>query len=167
MTSEQTTDTSLEGLSRRSVLAIGAAGASTVALAACSKSKSSETNTTPAGTASSSADSTTPGSSASTPSSRGKAIAKLSDVPVGGAISAKGADGGAIIITRPSDTSVIAFTAICTHMGCAVKPGAQTFVCPCHGSQYDAKTGDRISGPARGGLSKVSVQVSGQDIVAT
>jgi Rieske Fe-S protein len=90
----------------------------------------------------------------------------LADVPVGGAISAKDDGGGDIIITRPTDTTVAAFSAICTHQGCTVHPGSDTFVCPCHGSTYDAKTGNRISGPARSGLSKVSVQVSGQNIVA-
>jgi cytochrome b6-f complex iron-sulfur subunit len=164
MTTEQTTShDNRPGPSRRTVLVLGAAGVSTVALAACSKAKTSgSSGTTPPATTPATS---VPGTS-STPASGGQALAKLSDVPVGGAISAKDADGAEIIITRPTDTTVAAFTAICTHQGCTVKPGSDRFVCPCHGSVYDAKTGDRISGPARGGLSKVNVQVSGQDIVA-
>jgi Rieske Fe-S protein len=136
-------------MSRRSVLVLGAAGASTVALAACSKAKTSDSTAGGAGTAS-------PGS---------KALAKLSDIKVGGAIAATGASGGPIIIARPTDTTVVAFSAICKHLGCTVNPGDTKFVCPCHGSTYDAKTGDRLSGPASSGLDKVGVKVSGEEIV--
>jgi Rieske Fe-S protein len=168
MTTEHTTEQDeRNGMSRRSVLVLGAAGASTVALAACSKAKSnspgtSTAATTPAGT---SAGSSSPASGASSSAAGGKALAKLSDIPVGGAIAAKDPSGGDIIITRPTDTTVAGFSAICTHQGCTVKPGSQTFVCPCHGSTYDAKTGDRLSGPARSALSKFAVQVSGQNVV--
>jgi cytochrome b6-f complex iron-sulfur subunit len=163
VTEQTTSHDNRTGPSRRTVLVLGAAGASTVALAACSKAKTSESSgtTPPAATPASSS----PGTS-SPPASGGKALARVADVPVGGAISAKDDGGGDIIITRPTDTTVAAFSAICTHQGCTVHPGSDTFVCPCHGSTYDAKTGNRISGPARSGLSKVSVQVSGQNIVA-
>jgi cytochrome b6-f complex iron-sulfur subunit len=175
LTTEHTTERNDQrGLSRRSVLVLGAAGASTVALAACSKAKSTENTPSSAGSTTSAAGSTStsastsPSTSALGGSSSGgaHALAKLADIPIGGAISAKDAGGSDIIITRPTDTTVEAFTAICTHMGCTVRPGSQTFVCPCHGSTYDAKTGDRISGPARGGLAKINVKVSGQSVVA-
>jgi cytochrome b6-f complex iron-sulfur subunit len=173
MTTEHTTGLNEQtGLSRRSVLILGAAGASTVALAACSKAKTTDKTPSSAGSTTSGAGSTSastlPSTSAgsSSSSSGGQALAKLADIPIGGAISAKDSGGSDIIITRPTDTTVAAFTAICTHMGCTVKPGSQTFVCPCHGSTYDAKTGDRISGPARGGLAKINVKVSGQNVVA-
>jgi cytochrome b6-f complex iron-sulfur subunit len=167
MTTEHTTELNgLTGLSRRSVLVLGAAGASTVALAACSKAKTTDSTTPPAASTSAGSGSSSAAAASSSASSGGPSLAKLSDIPIGGAIAAKDASGSDIIITRPTDTTVAAFTAICTHMGCTVKPGSQTFVCPCHGSTYDAKTGARISGPARGGLSKIAVQVSGQNVVA-
>ena len=70
-----------------------------------------------------------------------------------------------LMTTAVAALTVAGFSAICTHQGCTVKPGSQTFVCPCHGSTYDAKTGDRLSGPARSALSKFAVQVSGQNVV--
>jgi Rieske Fe-S protein len=173
MTTEHTIERNNQrGLSRRSVLVIGAAGASTAALAACSKAKSTDNtpssagSTTRAASSTSTSASTSPSAVGGSSSGGAHALAKLADIPIGGAISAKDAGGSDIIITRPTDTTVAAFTAICTHMGCTVKPGSQTFVCPCHGSTYDAKTGDRISGPARGGLAKINVKVSGQNVVA-
>jgi Rieske Fe-S protein len=90
-------------------------------------------------------------------------LAKLSDVPVGGAISSKNSSGQPILISRPSNDAVVAFSAICPHQGCTV---ANTFHCPCHGSVFDPKTGAHLAGPAPTGLASVSVKVSGADIVA-
>jgi len=143
------------GISRRMVLAVGAAGASTMALAACSKAKTDNS----AGPAASS----TPGGTASSATAAGGTLAKLSDVAVGKAIAAKDGDGKSIIITRPTATTVVAFSAKCPHMGCTVMP---SFHCPCHGSVYDPTTGARISGPAPTGLTKVNVAISGDSIVA-
>ena len=174
MTTEHTTELNEQtGLRRRSVLVLGAAGASAVALAACSKTKSADNTPSAAGGTTSRTGSTSPSTSPSTSagggssSGGGLALAKLADIPIGGAISAKDATGGDIIITRPTNTTVAAFTSICTHMGCTVKPSSQTFVCLCHGSTYDARTGDRLSGPARAGLAKINVKVSGQKVVTS
>jgi Rieske Fe-S protein len=150
------------GPSRRTVLAVGAAGASTVALAACTKAKTSSSSAgstpSPAGSTSS------PASGASSSgASGGSALAKLSDVPVGKSVAAKGSDGKPILITRVSDSTVKAFSAICTHQGC---PVPATFRCPCHGSVYDPKTGAHVSGPAPSALPEVTVKISGDSIVA-
>jgi cytochrome b6-f complex iron-sulfur subunit len=173
MTTEHTTEPNEQtGLSRRSVLVLGAAGTSAVVLAACSKAKGADNTPSAAGSTTGGTGSTSQSTSPSTPagggssSGGGLALAKLADIPMGGAISAQDATGSDIIITRPTNTTVSAFTAICTHMGCTVKPGSRTFVCPCHGSTYDARTGDRLSGPARGGLAKINVKVSGPNVVA-
>jgi Rieske Fe-S protein len=159
-----------DGVSRRTVLAVGAAGATTLTLAACSQAPSPNQAQSPAtsataGGASSAAP--TAGATSSSASSSGaaaqKVLAKLSDVPVGSAVAAKAADGSEIIISRTSDTAVAGFSAICPHQGCTVAP---TFACPCHGSTFDSKTGARVSGPTPTGLSTVAVAISGQNIVA-
>ena len=42
---------------------------------------------------------------------------------------------------------VFALSTICTHLGCIVKPTAEGFDCPCHGSRF-AKDGGVVKGPA-------------------
>jgi hypothetical protein len=43
--------------------------------------------------------------------------------------------------------------------GCAVsyEPGSKLFVCPCHGSEFNGRTGAVITGPAPRGLSRIQV----------
>jgi cytochrome b6-f complex iron-sulfur subunit len=40
-----------------------------------------------------------------------------------------------------------ALSGTCTHLGCTVRAEAEGFVCPCHGSRYDAE-GNVTAGPA-------------------
>ncbi len=42
---------------------------------------------------------------------------------------------------------IFAMTAICTHLGCAVRHETEGFICPCHGSRYDL-AGEVLKGPA-------------------
>jgi Rieske Fe-S protein len=153
---------------RRQVVTGGAAttlGIAAATLTACSGSSDS----TVTGSSSSSGSATSGGTSdASPPSpgfSGGGSLAKLSAVPVGGAISAKGADGKPIIIARPETGKVVAFSAACTHRGCSVTPNGNKLICPCHGSQFDALTGATLTGPASSPLPAVMVKVDGTDVV--
>jgi Rieske Fe-S protein len=104
------------------------------------------------------------GSSAPAAGSGGAVLAKLSDVPVGQAISAKN-DGQPICIAQPTAGAAVAFSAVCTHMGCTVEPAGKQLNCPCHGSQYDAFTGKVLAGPAPKPLPAVDVHVAGGNIV--
>ncbi len=48
--------------------------------------------------------------------------------------------------------SLYSIGGICTHMGCHLSQGrleGQNVICPCHGSTFDAKTGNVVKGPAR------------------
>jgi Rieske Fe-S protein len=91
--------------------------------------------------------------------------AKLADIKVGEAILATGPDGGDIIITRPTETTVAAYSAICTHEGCTVRPAGKELDCPCHGSIFDL-TGAVLTGPAQRPLRVVKVALSGDDVIA-
>jgi Rieske Fe-S protein len=93
------------------------------------------------------------------------ALATVSDIPEGGAISATDASGNAILLTQPTAGTVVALSAICTHQGCTVAPGGKQLVCPCHGSVYDL-TGANVSGPAPKPLATVDVHVTNGEVFA-
>ena len=59
---------------------------------------------------------------------------------------------------------IYAISIICTHLGCIVKPTAQGFECPCHGSAF-AADGSVVRGPAPRPLSWHKVTASGGTIV--
>jgi Rieske Fe-S protein len=137
-------------MTRRSLLAAGAAGAAAATLAACSGGGSS-------------------GSGGAAPASEpaGKALAKVADVPVGGAKAVQLPDGSPAVVAQPSAGRVACFSAICTHQGCTVQVQGKELDCPCHGSRFDALTGAVLSGPASRPLDKVAVTVNGGEIVTT
>ena len=61
---------------------------------------------------------------------------------------------GSILVDRPSANNFVALSAICTHQGCTVSSydsGSSQFVCPCHGSKFDAN-GKVVQGPANSNL---------------
>jgi cytochrome b6-f complex iron-sulfur subunit len=58
-------------------------------------------------------------------------------------------DAHYLIVTAENKIEDYALNAVCTHLGCVVpwNRAANKFMCPCHGSQYDA-TGKVVRGPA-------------------
>lgn len=70
------------------------------------------------------------------------------------------------ILIREQNGSLKAFSAVCTHAGCTVGYAGGTIVCPCHGAQYSAETGEVISGPAPEGLAPKRVVEAGGQIYA-
>jgi cytochrome b6-f complex iron-sulfur subunit len=149
--------------SRRRVLASGAAAAGavaagTVALAACGSNDT-------AGPASSNGKTSGQSDKTQAPAASGTKLVALDKVPVGGAVSAKDAAGKPIIVARPDKDTAVAFSAICTHMGCTVAPAGKELRCPCHGSVFQATTGKNTAGPAPRPLDKVDVHVAAGEVV--
>jgi Rieske Fe-S protein len=90
-------------------------------------------------------------------------LAKLSDIPEGG-----GVITGGVVITRSSGDTVHAFSSTCTHAGCEVNKVADGKIfCPCHGSVFDANTGDVVQGPAGSPLPAVDVTIENGDVVTS
>ena len=134
----------MEEPTRRAVVVAGAAAAGASLLVACSAGS---------------------GASAGAVSSRGPLVA-LADVPVGGAVAAKDASGAPIVVAQPTAGRVVAFSAICTHMGCQVAPSGPRLDCPCHGSRFDAATGAVLQGPATTPLPAVAVHVANGQVLS-
>lgn len=71
--------------------------------------------------------------------------------------------GSPDILIRDSEGNLKAFSAVCTHAGCTVGYENGTIVCPCHGGQYSAETGEVIAGPPPAPLEpKQVVEVHGE-----
>lgn len=142
-------------LTRRTLVTIGGASAGAVLLAAC---------TPGGGQGANGAGTEDPGGSSS--GGGGTAEVSLASIPVGGAVSATLA-GKPIVVSQPSAGQVVAFSAVCTHQGCTVAPQGKEFDCPCHGSKFDATTGDVLNGPARDPLPKLKATVSGDSVTVS
>ena len=114
--------------------------------------------TSPPGTTPSS----TPGSttSTSTPKPSGTRLGPAADVPVGGAASfTDPATGDPSLVVQPQAGTFLAFDAVCPHAGCTVEwdTGGELFVCPCHGSEFNGRTGAVEIGPATRGLTPIRI----------
>jgi Rieske Fe-S protein len=137
--------------SRRTVLTTGAtvAGAAVgaVALTACGSDSAPKSGT------------------AQAPIAAGTPLVALADVPVGQAKAAKAPDGSDVIVARTSESAAAAFSAVCTHQGCTVAPKGADLVCPCHGSIFNALTGEVKQGPAKKPLPSVPVKVENGKVV--
>ena len=141
------------------IVALGVLGPA--ALAACSKKE--EFGQPSAGTSN-----PAPTGAASPPSDGGaaNALAKTSQVPVGGGIVVTASDGKKIVLAQPTAGEFKAFDATCTHQGTPVgAPENGTMTCPNHGSQFSAADGSATKGPATAPLKAVNVTVSGDSIV--
>ena len=71
--------------------------------------------------------------------------------------------GRSVAVFRDAE-GVYAISIICTHLGCIVKPTAQGFECPCHGSRF-ASDGSVTKGPAPRALSWLSVSMDGSNLI--
>jgi arsenite oxidase small subunit len=147
-------------LSRRGFLAaagLGAAGAAGLGLAACGESSPSSP---PAGFPAT-------------------ALARLGDLRVGTAVHATYPDEQSPIVLLKlgrrvpdgvgPDGDIVAYSGICTHMGCSVDVRAAEglLACPCHFSSFDAARGGmQVIGQATTNLPQVILRIDGDRVVA-
>ena len=68
-------------------------------------------------------------------------------------------------LRRTGDTEFVAFAVNCAHLGCPVRwmPGANLFMCPCHGGVY-YEDGSVAAGPPPHGLWRYPARVQGDDV---
>ena len=74
---------------------------------------------------------------------------------------------GSVWLVRQADgqaPAVLAFTAECPHLGCAVQatPDKGSFACPCHDARFDL-TGRPLNGVAPRGMDTLTVELSRDD----
>ena len=158
-------------MSRGAVIGLVAAGSAVLvavvaglgrAFAPASKTSAASTTTSTTGAP---VTTTTQGGTGTTstttaPVPKGTSIGPATDVPVGGSAAFSDPKTGdpSLVIQSKADTFV-AFDAICPHAGCTVayQAGANVITCPCHGSEFNAKTGAVTVGPATTGLTPIKI----------
>ena len=157
-------EASTDGVLSRRVVVRGAAlgGLSLPLLAACGGGEESGGSTSDATTGS---DAGSPSASGGSGAAAAGMTVAASDVPVG---------GGAIfpdeklVVTQPAKGDFKAFSAVCTHQGCAVAEVTDgEIVCNCHGSHFSIDTGEPVEGPAKAPLGGKKVTVKGGRITVT
>src|SRR5699024_1552308 len=75
-----------------------------------------------------------------------------------------GGDQPFVLIVRGTGEDITAYSGYCTHNGCALQQDDSELDCPCHGSRFDAATGDVLAGPATRSLPEVQVVVEGDEL---
>ncbi|MFQ5449928.1 MAG: ubiquinol-cytochrome c reductase iron-sulfur subunit [Nitrospinaceae bacterium] len=93
----------------------------------------------------------------------GKLSIPVSQIPLGGAQFVDYRGSPAVIIH--TEKGYVAFSAVCTHLGCIVKwmRNEKIFYCPCHGGKFD-NTGKVLAGPPPEPLHKINIEVRDDSI---
>ncbi|MGW7077783.1 Rieske (2Fe-2S) protein [Streptomyces sp. NPDC054866] len=142
----------LPQLSRRSVVSAAGVVSLAAALAACGESDD--------GYDSDAAAEQTPDEAAG--GAAGAALAKTSDIPVGGGKIFK--EEG-VVVTQPTKGEFKAFSNRCTHKQCPVTSvEGGTINCPCHGSKFSITDGSVKASPAPKPLPAAEISVDGDSI---
>lgn len=83
------------------------------------------------------------------------------DVPEGGGVILADQE---TVVTQPETGEYKAFSAICTHQGCAVSGVTETIDCACHGSKFSLTDGSVVNGPATEPLPEKSITLDGDSL---
>lgn len=92
-------------------------------------------------------------------------VGKATDVGAGQMRAFK-AEGRKVSVANV-DGHFYAFDDTCTHQGCSLADGeleGTTVTCPCHGSQFDVRSGEVLEGPAEEPVTSWAVEVQGDDL---
>ncbi|MCP3768596.1 MULTISPECIES: Rieske (2Fe-2S) protein [Streptomyces] len=153
------------GPARRTVVAAAGAAGLAVALTACGGSdepSGSSSDSTATGGSTNDGEASGNGSGGDDGASAGAALASTADIPEGGG---KVFADSKVVVTQPTAGEFKAFSATCTHQGCAVKSVADGVInCPCHNSNFSIADGSVQSGPATKPLPAMEITVSGDAI---
>jgi len=150
------------GLSRRAALVGGCGLACAAALTACAGYGSGGPAPAPE-SAPAAAPAPAPAGASGDAAGGAPVLAAVADVPVGGGV-VLAAQG--VVVTQPAAGEFKAFSATCTHQGCAVNEVANgTINCPCHGSKFAIADGSPTAGPAKKPLAEKAVAVQGSSVV--
>ena len=93
-------------------------------------------------------------------------VASVGDIQDGDMISAEIEDSK--IIIAHLEGAFYAFDEECTHAGCGLSDGdldGSVIQCPCHGAEFDIRTGEVVSPPAVEPLQIYQVRIEGDDIL--
>lgn len=144
---------SLPAPSRRSVVTAAGVVSLAAALAACGEGEDG-------GDDSASAGEQAPDEAAD--GAAGAALAKTSEIPVGGGKIFK--EEG-VVVTQPTKGEFKAFSNRCTHKQCPVTSvEGGTINCPCHGSKFSIADGSVKASPAPEPLPAAEITVDGDSI---
>lgn len=99
-----------------------------------------------------------------------RAVARVSDVPVGRSISfAYPVEEHPAILVRLAESRFVAYDRQCTHLSCPViaQPEQGRLHCPCHNGNFDLETGRVLSGPPDRPLPRIRLEVRQGIVYAT
>ncbi|MET9733708.1 Rieske 2Fe-2S domain-containing protein [Streptomyces sp. NPDC006458] len=72
-----------------------------------------------------------------------------------------------VVVSRTADGTLKAFSTICTHGGCPISElEGTTLSCACHGSRFDARTGEVLRSPATVALTELPVRAENGRVIA-
>lgn len=152
---------SASGPARRTVVAAAGAAGLSVALTACGGSDD-DSSSSPSSAGAAGSTGGTGGTGGGDNAAAGAALTKTADIPEGGG---KVFESEKVVVVQPTAGTYKAFSAVCTHAGCAVKSISDGVInCPCHNSNFSITDGSVKSGPAKKPLPEVAITVSGDSI---